>query len=276
MTNTQEDYWSVDGVSLHTFAWNIETLSGRDAPPDFRGENIIIPGRPGRLHASKVADSRIIPLAMWVRAEGQDGSTPSNKKQSYDANWRQLKSLLWRDEGEQFELTKRFYHNGILRSATALVEKVGGLQPTMYGRFAAKFVVDLEISDIYFFDDVVSTYNLVNGDQTINVLGDAPTTNIIATINGPRKNAKVRVKSPQDVQFEYRDDMVLGDVATIDVMKWQSITDPAAVPPYNSSAKVYHSGSPLWLKLSPGDNVVNLASDTGAGSVQLQVRGAWL
>lgn len=269
MTNTTDTYWSADGVSLQTFAQNIETLGGRLAPPPLRGSNIMVPYKKGKRYTPKVVDSRIIPLAMWVRGWKTDTNTATEE---FDKNWRELRNLLW-TPGRQFELTKRFYIDGELRSATALAEYAGGLEPTMIGRNGAKFAVDLELADPFFYDDELQTFPLVNGNQTVNVLGDTPTTNLVLTINGARNNAKV---TAEGVQVEYHADLSSGSTATLNVDDYSASTHIGAGPTFDSTGFVRHTGAPHWLALNPGDTVVNLASTSGIGTVQLQARGAWI
>jgi len=276
MTNTTPTYWSANGESLQTYAKNIETLGGRLKPPPFRGDDITIPYAPGQRWVPKTADSQVISLAMWVRGYNDDNSQPADVNQKFMDNWRALRSLLWNPE-KQFALQKRFYVNGVLRSATALAQYESGLEPTMIGRGGAKFVVDLKLADPYFYDDELKTFPLVNGNQTINVLGDVKTRNINITINGSRTNTKIiATLDPVNVQVEYRDVLLSGDVAHLDVMNYSASTDPAATPAFDSTGKVWHTGAPHWLALAPGDTVVNVSSSSGAGTIQLQARGAWI
>lgn len=273
MPNTTPTYWSVDGVSLQTYAQNIETLSGRFSPPPLRGDDVTIPYSPGQRWIPKEADSRIIPLAMWIRNYDSEGVR--GDFQTFDDNWRALRNLLW-TPGRQVLLKKRFYIGGSLRSATALAEFNGGLEPAMNGRNAAKFTVNLKLADPYFYDDAIQTNTLVNGNQTVNILGDVDTRNLKITINGARTNTKVMVTSPQALQVEYLDTLLAGSVASLDIMKYEALTTPSGLAQYTSTGRVQHSGAPHWLALSPGNNTVNLSSTSGIGTVQLQTRGAWL
>ena len=273
--NITETYWSVGEESLHTFARSIQSLNGLMAPPEFRGEDVMIPYLPGEVWVPKVPGARYLSLGITLLGIDIDdvGGTPTQEK--FQSNWNDLVRLLWRP-GEQFALTKRFYDNGELRTATALVEFAGGMEPTMMGRNGAKAVVKLKLADPYFYDDTLVTHNLVNGDQTKTIRGNAPTRNIIVTFNGARAYPQVRIKSPGiDHQVEYHNDLSSGDVATLYIREMEAITDPAATPAFDSETEIRHTGAPYWLELRPGDNVINLTSDSGAGSVQLQVRGAW-
>jgi hypothetical protein len=273
MTNTTDAYWEVDGVSLQTYARNIETLGGRDTPPKFRGEDITIPYAVGQRWVPKTPDSRIIPLGMWVRGVNDDGSIPANQRDAYDDNWRMLRNLLWQ-RGRQIVLKKRFKVNGVLHTATALAEFSDGLEPAMIGRTAGKFTVDLKLADPYFYDDVVQNVTLVNGDQNVTVVGDTQTANIMLTVNGSRAKPLVRNKT-LGIQVQYNADLNAGDSVLLDIDNYKSVTTPDGAASFKSNGSIIHAGAPEWLMFRPGLNVVNLSSDSGIGVTTMQIRGAW-
>lgn len=194
-------------------------------------------------------------------------------KAQFQSNWNDLIRLLW-TPGRQVALRKRFYDGLILRQATALAEYAGGLQPSMMGPAAAKCTIDMKIAGGLFYDDNLQTVPLVNGDNNIEVLGNAPTHNILVTINGARSNVKVRNKT-HGVEFTYPRPLLTGHVATIEVMDYEAQHSNGGVG-YDSSSSVLHTGAPQWLILRPGLNVINLQSDSGTGAVVLQYRGAWV
>lgn len=276
MTNTTATYWSVDGVSLQTFAQNIETLGGgRDTPPPVRGDNVVVPYRVGQRWVPKTPDQRIIPLAMWVRGVLPDETSGSlTPEQQYADNWDALKKLLWQP-GRQFVLQKRFWVNGALRSASALAEYDSGLSSTMVGRAAGKFAVSLKLTDPFFYDDNPTIINpLATGDNTVVVPGDADTTNMTITVNGSRIQPTILNKT-NNIQLRYADTVATGDVVTISPRDWTSSTTPSGSGVYDSQAKIQHSGDAQWMKVAAGSNVINLSSSSGTGAVVMSVKGAW-
>lgn len=80
MTATTEEEWKINGTTLNTLAYNIETLSGRFNIPPRRGENVVIPYAPGRLWVEKIPDQRPLTLAMWVRDANTSGVVPSTEQ----------------------------------------------------------------------------------------------------------------------------------------------------------------------------------------------------
>lgn len=276
MTNTTDEYWEVDGQSLQTYAYNISTKGdGRDRAPDVRGTNIVIPFKPGRRYVKKVVDSRVITLRMWVRGVEADG-TQGNPNNLYQDNWRKIHNLLF-TPGRQFVLKKRFRVGGVLKTAVALAEYVEGLEPKMHGRFAGLVEVDLELADPWFYDETATTFTLTNGDNNITVPGSEETIKAVLEISGARKNVLVTNKGyTPNISLRYTGTLVSGDKAIIDIENFSSMTDPTgATPAYRSTSLIRHTGDPMWLRLKPGAQVINLSSETGTGTVQLTVKGAW-
>jgi len=275
MTNTTDTYWDVDGVSLQTFAQNIETLGSRDVPPKYRGDDITIPYMEGQLWVPKVPDSRIIPLGMWVRGANSDDSVDRDARRIYDDNWRNLQRLLF-TPGRQFTLTKRFWYNGTLHTASAKAEFNDGLDPTMSGRTLSKFTVSLKLADPWFYETTLQTVTLVNGDQNVTVAGDVPTRNIIASINGVRTNPRI-LNRTTGAQFTFAGSLLAGDTFSADVKAYRATKTPSGGSAGKVNGSMIHSGDPQWLNLIPGVNVMNLSSDgTELGITQLQIRGAYL
>lgn len=277
MPNTTITHWEAAGVSLHTYAQSIETLSGL-GPPKLRGENVVVPLHPGARYVSKVPDSNILTLAMWLRGvDSAAGPAEVNEtKEQYMRNWNDLIRLLWRD-GQQFSLTKRFYDgvNPAVISASALAEYSGGMQPTMMGRSAAKCTVDLLLADPYFYTDNVFSQALVNGNNTINVPGTAESLNVFIRINGVRTNTTIR-NITNGIEFTYPNAVASTEYVDVDVKNYSARHKPAGGAEYDASSRIIHTGAPQWLKLEPGANTLNVSSTSGSGVITIQARGAWV
>lgn len=276
MANTTDTYWSANGVSLQTFAKNIESLAGRFSPPPLRGDDITIPFMPGDRWVPKVAGSRVIPLAMWVRGWDDNGGRSADSQQKFLDNWRYLRNVLW-TPGKQIALQKRFYIDGVMRTATAMAEFNGGLEPSMIGSNAAKFVVDLKLADPYFYDDIETTKTLVTGSNTMIVPGDADTRNIMVSFDGSRTNPKiVNTTLNPDVSLEYRGGISSGSSVSVNVAGFSAYTSPNGAANFDSTGLIRHTGSPHWLVLGDGSNTLVLSSDSGSGIVSVQARGAFI
>lgn len=277
MPNNTETYWDADGESLHTYARSIETLGGM-GPPPLRGENIVIPLSPGAVYVPKTPDQNTLHLAMWLRGvdpEAGSGVTQSSRA-LFQQNYNDLIRLLWKP-GRQVELTKRFYDVGSSSpvAASAMVEYKGGLEPTMIGRSAGKCLVDLGVPGAYFYAVNPLTVPVVNGDNIISVPGNAPTLNVRIVINGSRTNTRVLNKN-NGIQFTYPTAVLAGEYVDIYPQTFEARHKPASAVEYDVSTRIIHSGAPQWFQLEPGDNIVNISSDSGIGVVALEIRGAWV
>ena len=276
MSNSTIEFWDVDGQSLNTFAFNITSIGGdRLAPPPLRGANLAIPYAPGRRFLPKIVDSRTITLGFWVQGTDEDGFVPTNGAQAaqFDTNFRKLRALLWQPDRE-FILTKRFYVNGVLKTASAKAQFASGLIPSMTGRARGIFTVDILLADPFFYSDYVVT-TLVNGAQNVTIDGDYSTHAILFTINGSRTNIKVK-NNTNNIDVTYQSALNSGDKADLDVLAYTSTTTPSGVAAYSTPGLIRHTGDPFWFELAPGVNNITLSSDSGIGVVTMSSKAAWL
>jgi len=277
MPNNTPTYWEAAGVSLHTYAQSIETLSGL-GPPKLRGENVVVPLHPGSRFIQKVPDSNTLTLAMWLRGVVSSAGVAevNETREQYMRNWNDLVRLMWRN-GEQFDLTKRFYDgtNPSVISATAKAEYAGGLEPTFLGKSAAKCTIDLTLADPFFYSDSLFSASLVNGNNMIDVPGTAESLAIFIRINGSRTNTTIR-NVTNGIEFTYPNAVASTEYLDVDVKNYTARHKPAGGPEYDASTRIIHFGGPQWLKLEPGANTLNVSSTSGTGVITIQARGAWV
>lgn len=276
MPNNTDTYWEADGVSLHTYAWSIETIGGM-GPPPLRGEDIVVPLAVGRKRTTKIVDSNRITLGMWLRGVDADAGAAVSQatRDKYTRRYNDLIRLLHKS-GNPIELRKRF-HDGVgagVISATAIAEYAGGLDPVMHGKNMGKCTVDLNLADPYFYADTLFTTNLVNGDNTITIPGNQPTQNIRVRINGSRVNTRLLNKT-NGVQFTYPTSLLSTEYVDVFPRDYVARHKPAGGSEYDASTRIIHDGSPQWFQLEPGVNVVHVQSNSGIGVVTLEARGAW-
>jgi len=278
MANTIDTYWDVDGVSLNTLARNIETDEGLMAPPPLRGSNVVIPHRVGTQRVSKTVDERVLNLKMWVRATDDDGAYPAGRKAQralYESNMRALRQLLWRS-GEPIQLRKRFYVDGVLRTAVATAEFDGGMDPSKIGHGLGKFTVDLRLADPYFYDEAYTTIALGAADVTTVVPGDGRTNKILINAIGSRNSPIVNNRT-LGVVTQFNQDIPAGASLQIDVEKYKALYTPPGGTQTTMNSKALHTGDPSWMVLKPGPNTLRLTSTgAGLGAVNLQYKAAWL
>lgn len=304
MTNSTETYWSVDGQSLQTYAWNIETLGGdRNSARALRGSDLVIPSRPGSVWTPRVVDAHVVTLGMWVQGSNPDGTIPTdeNARRTFDANWRMLRALLWRPR-QQFTLGKQFWvpaqdladagaeeqalaYDGswALIHAEAKASFAGGLVPSMNGPSHAAFTVDLRLSDPYFYGAPISVdFSATTGAglpgplQEFFVLGDDRTTKIGFALEGPLTTPRFTSSLTEaETWIQYTYPIADGDEVSVDVSTFESVhTETTAT--FRSPGYVSHRGDASWFYLDPGPAKVNLTVQEGTGTGTLTYRPAWL
>jgi hypothetical protein len=243
MVNTTQTYWDINGVSLNTYSWNISTLGGgRLSTPEYRGENIEVPYRRGEVYLPKIADKRDITLAVWISAMDEDGLPPAdgNIEAAWQANYDTLRRLFW-NETEELVLTKRFWRDGSVVSASANVELTRGLEPTIDAPGLGRMTVGLNMADPFFYGDEVEVVMAADSTTTVAVAGDAITYNIILDMDGGAElvnttpSPDLSVSVSVDAQLDVRNKKV----------------NNLAIP-----ALVTTVGSDQWFKLFPGNNAL--------------------
>src|SRR5215471_4058485 len=159
--STTTEFWDINGTSLHTLAWNIETLNGRQRVPQLRGDDTRVPFRPGAIWRPKQPDSRVLTLAMWVLGCNVDGSAPvgESTRSQFNDNREALIKLFFSPD-TQLQLTKRWLSNGTIKSGLALAELVSDMDNSMIGIDGAQFAVDLRLADPYFYGPTITPANL--------------------------------------------------------------------------------------------------------------------
>lgn len=280
MSNTTPIYWDADGQSLHTYAFNIETMGGeRDGVPTFRGDNMPTPYRPGARHVDKVPDQRNLILLMWARDTDQAGVQPATHELRLEqmmTNRRLLKNLFWRDDASLVALTKRWYESGVVTSATALVQLAGTMAPEMLGPYASKFAVDLLMADPFFYAAQDPITLAVGVAQNITNPGDARTTGrgVKIRFNGPLTNPTLTNATPNpDVWVKAGTSIATGDWVDLDLDTWTAIRNSDGA---NVIGTITHSGAHQWMVLLKGVNALTLTTGSGTGTAVLNFDAPYL
>lgn len=274
MTNSTDTYWDVDGTSLQTFAWNIATLGGgRDTVPGWRGTDRQFAYKAGAKHRAKVADSRVMTLAMWVVGMLDDGTVPPDMQIEYTENRRQLKRLLWKPDGAMFVLTKRWRETAGIIVASADGYVVSDMAPEMHGPKGSAFVVDVMLPDPWFYGPEVTTVLNVNTPTVIANAGDDVCTNITVELDGALTNPTVTNATPTpDVWFKVGSVISAGQEVVVDV---DETTVVRTGDQANLIGSLTHSGARPWMLLQRGNNSLTLTADAGTGTATVRHRPAY-
>lgn len=256
------EYWSVDGHSLQTYAYNIESWGGsRQAPPKFRGSNVVVPHRAGETYKRKTVDSRVITLAMWVVGANTDG-IPGNRR-LFESNWRMLRRLLW-TPNRQVTLTKVFYDdvsNSVI-TASADAQFSDGLDSEMTGTSRAAFTVDLLLADPYFYSGEIT--QSFSGSRTFAALGDADTQRIRINFSGGT-NPRL-TNTTKGIWTQWTGSAGGGvDLNSYNFTAVQGST--------NVISGITHDGAYEWMRIGPDGDSLTLS---GGGSASVTYAPAWL
>lgn len=277
MGNTTTTYWDVDGVSLQTFAWNIRTLGGtRGGVPSFRGENRETAFRRGAEWRPKVPGQRTLSLAMWVQGSDANGNPPSGRseKAQYTENLRALQALFWQDEARQVTLTKRWLDTtDVVRSASALVEIGGTMDPDMAGPLFSAVMVDLLMADPFFYGAETTATLAVGTPQTVTPGGNAMTHRVNLEFNGALTNPVLTNTTPNpDVWVKAGTTVAAGGKVTLDCDMYTAVR---ASDSANLIGAITHSGARHWMPLAKGANSLTLTADAGSGTCSVKYRPAF-
>ena len=211
MTNNSTVYWDLlkadqsTWFSLHTYAWSVKSFGGRRWTAGAkRGENIMLPGRQGRIYVPKLREAQTFDLNMWVLPIEEDGRKPVGKtiEQKTHENWRKLVAAF--DQEGQFWLRKRWHldssnrnqfpSGGGVTSALALAEFLDASGPDSDDGKGFYGNVSLSVADPYFYgnqlvgrsvwDKAATSVGLPIGTTGVDLDGEAPTDHIWITISG--------------------------------------------------------------------------------------------
>lgn len=273
------EFWDVDGVPLNSYCWAIKSYGGsRQSLPNLRGDNKLVPKRPGRRFAPKIADSKVITLAMWVVGVDPDTNVPSRHSQAvqWNDNWDALRRLVFTPERE-VALTKRWLRNAAspeLVQATAAAQIAGAMEPNMTGRTRADFAIDFLLADPYFYGDEISSITIpLNTDFTVVNPGDVKVMHNSFNIEfeGDLVNPTLQNKT-NGAWMKINTLIPSGTNVNVDVASFKATrsSDGTSV-----AQTISQGGERHWMALEPGNNVMRLDS-SGTGVARLTFRPAYL
>jgi hypothetical protein len=269
-------FWTYDGVSLNSLAYNVRLTGAPINVPVRRGENLEIPGLTGRRYMPKFHDQRLVTLAMFVTDRHPLTGQPGGEAQM-QANLDTLRSLFARP-GER---TLTHSWNGETRVAQAEVVDLVEFQPrganNLYA-FSVDFLlawpwwesvntIIVQESGITSLPHMVSVnYGGTARAEKMTILVhllDGTTINHLRISNGSVYVEYAAIRSINDED---------GADITIDTEKWlatwqqygPTLTD-------NISSQIEHDGDLRWMVLEPGLNELTLSADSFSGQMNFSI-----
>lgn len=276
MSNSTDEFWSVDGQSLQTFAFNVVSLASKFSGPKLRGSDRQYAYKHGKAHRRRWADEGTVTLALWVIGQNEDGSVDEAMQYLFRRNMKKLIGLFTSTTGQEFELTKRWREEagGPVIAATGRGIVPEGLEPSMEGGpYRAKFTVDVLMADPFFYGDEVTVAVPLNTDVVVPVAGDAPTDWITVDFVGQLANPVLTNKTTApEITVKIGSAIAASDQVAVDVRETQVLRQGDGA---NLIGTLSHSGARPWFELQAGNNVVRLSADSGTGSAVLKFRPVW-
>lgn len=292
--HTTQEWWAIDGVSLHQYGWNVATVGGsRYSLPPRRGDNIRLAYRAGAAHRRKLPDSRTINLAMWVTGGYRPNTdTPATDQTlAWNDSWDFLRRLVWKADGSQITLTRRWRltvdGTPIIVRADALAEIADTMEPTMTGRTRADFVMTLLLADPFFYGVSEDPTESARPWTTVDLpLGDTVSVNnpghdnpayryLKLDLVGPLTNPRITNTSPStNVWVQLNTSIPAGRTVQLDVAQFTAKYTAGSTG--DLGGDLIHSGSQYWMGLIEGGNALTLTADSGTGSAVVRFRPPYI
>jgi hypothetical protein len=258
--------WEYDGVDLTRYGYNIELHGAPLSTPGRRGENVIVPGKTGRLYVPKKLDQRVQTLRMWVINEPAAGGASSEANML--ANLDVLRGLFARD-GQH---TLRFTFGTDTRVATVEVLQAIDFIPLAFNQ-AYRFAVDLLMADPLWYAETLTTVGPVTiasdpQEEKFENAGTYQNERAILTLTGPLADPILTIDG---VWVKYTGAVGGAETLVIDCGAFTAMLDSVDV-----SGNITHGGALCWLPVPAGSSTLTIESGTTGGTVQVQFSPAYI
>ena len=253
--------WTYRGTDLSTLG-HITVIENTYSLSKPRGENLVVPFRPGRLFVAKVPDQRYVSLGLEV-----DTANLGALETRMDT----IKSLFG-----QFGLGALVHTFESAATRTVQAEFIGDLSPTQLSPFALRLVLEFNSPDPFWRGASVIADNTTIIDtsphaMTVNNTGTAIEYSPTITIDGPFSSITLtNTTHDPDVSLTYTGAIGASETVTIGVLNgefYATLSTGSA----DVIGNLTHSGSSSLFPLLPGNNTLAITSAGGdnSGSVKI-------
>jgi hypothetical protein len=260
----------VNGISLDTRSVMLTDISGLSTTPGRRGENILVPGRHGRIPTrAKRYDQGEAVLSLWIDGCNPDGTIPGGSNALREFEKRRDEVIrVFHSDTVVIDYTP---DSGLTRRALCEIADVmdftrRGVEPL------ARVSVALTIPGAFWFEifDQTHTASLATGMSTVATPfagATAPMDELVITF-GPGNNPEL---GQGDVFLAYDGVIAGGRTLVVNTSTWQATGTGGLVVDYS---KLRHGGSPRWFEIAPEDPAPTLQlSHSGGGSMSVTITG---
>lgn len=263
--------FTINGVSLDTYAYMLTDISGTMSTPARRGSNATVPGRHGAIRTPKRFDVSQVVLPLWVNGALPDGSVPGDTTAAnlFFTNRDALLKIL------QAPTLLLAYARPDGTSRSAYAESAEVLEFARIGAGPeAKVSVALTLYEGFWFDTLAVSQGITGTTGTIQALtafngATAPMADLTLTF-GPCNNPQINVG---DSFVKYNGVIATGRQLVINAGNWtvNSGTGAAWQPDLR---QIEFGPGPRWFELDP--TVAPFEAEfvhTGGGSATVTING---
>jgi len=271
-TVTATEYIEIGGVPIATPAWIATDLSELNDGPDNRGENLVVPRRPGAIFRSKVRDAKIanIPIVIFGDRD-PDNNTYADPRQGLIDNINLLKKALTTPNTPLSGSRLLTYYRAS-GNVEASVQTSPKLDITPIGPTSARAIITIQIPSGTLRSTTNTVFTQTVDDDatfTINVPGAGDIYGITYGIPGAA-NSVIITNNTTGAAMTMPNPVTTGFTAS-------TLTYAAADGATDISGKIQTTGTPFWVPLTPGNNELRVQRAGGASTTMtITFRAVWL
>ena len=268
------EQWTFRGTDLSTYAYLVASADGVDDLPPMRGEDLVVPGIPGRRFLPRMADARRFPLALWVLPDNAAGTRDesTNRKQAR-VNLDALLAIL----GNSAEgALVRTMPNASTRTAQAVCVATDGIRDGIDEIIG--LVADFSLADPFFYGatitDAARAISASPTNFTFTNTGSQSARKMTFDFTGPISNPRIANLTLDAGGAFYVEALVT--VATgmhliINVGAWTATNDGV-----DAIGSIRHSGAFEFFRIAPGANSLRVTATTPGGTLTTAVPPPYL
>lgn len=272
----------VDGVRLDTYAYGVESISGRVGMPAKVGDNVKVPGRHGAIYVpNKPFDQADVVLGMWVQGADANGAVTTSAMAHFRANLDALYLIFGKTSG--LLDVRQTWPTG---DRQCYAECLVALDPSVFGvQPAGRFNVALNLPSPFWQDVSTSDYTsgsaLASGVTLTMAAYDgatAPMEDFVFAVRGPATNPRL-TDVATGAWVQYNGTIATGTDWQVDSGNWTSKTGSNIGLGAGGTSVLgttgYGGAGPRFLTLSPrsGGPQVTLTGTAFGSATQVLARG---
>ena len=247
--------WTFNGFALTVRGKRaVEEVIEGVGIPKYRGSDLQVPFQHGKRWIKKRFDSRKVVLSMWIK-----GSSRSDLDDNIDAF---LKAI----GNPGLHPLVRTMRNGETRQAQA--EICSEINFVRKNPGYAKFALELELADPFFYGTVKSTTSKMVTSSLFSWThvneGSAPVTAMVITLEGPLSNPIIRNQN-NGVWIQFLGTIASGESVVLNTKYYTCLKGNT-----NMISIIKHGGDAYWMILDAGNNSMELETYTIGGMITFE------